>query len=49
MHNKNTVKHSFITMLLVVVFAFSLPVNLLAKNSEKVAITDEPLLFVCIE
>ena len=38
MHNKNTVKHSFITMLLVVVFAFSLPVNLLAKNSEK---TDE--------
>lgn len=38
MHNKNKVKHSFITMLLVVVFAFSLPVNLLAKNSEK---TDE--------
>ncbi len=35
MHNKNSVKHSFITMLLVVVFAFSLPVNLLAKNGEQ--------------
>ena len=38
MHNVKSMKHSFITMLLVVVFAFSLPVNLLAKNSEK---TDE--------